>query len=463
MELLDAALAWALTMGALGTICTILLEVWNRVFKVRGRGLIELVRQHMIQPLLDNKACAPLLVEPPVGPETEEQAKAYTTKKATYTKDVVDAITLCHVGSLGKEHGFFSGRSNASRTYERVSLRHFLLVLTQESAPLLNLLREAPIQKPNALGHDIDGTGESNDDRVNRLRARGVNYQRARGVLMTAAQIYDEASSASSESFRRTAAKWTVAIGVGLALVANIDAVRIFDEYIKNPELAQTIIAESEALEASSAAAEASLEKTRQLGLKLSELHADIVDMETGQASTGDIAEKRAEFTKLEAELKARESADDIANAAATAVAAVQSLQDKGVPIGWDYYPGVIEEPEQKTTEEPCAIATVFKNIRANFNADGSEFVAWLFKVLVTGLLIGLGGPFWFDLARRLALVRRVVSGTTKPAPVDSREANAPADPANPATTAKIVEEVLDHFIAERIPPNPEDAAPASP
>lgn len=446
MELLDAALAWALTMGALGTVCTIVLEVFNRAFKVRGKGLRTLVRDHMIEPLLENAACEPLLVGSPKDGKSKEQTKA------AYTQKVVDAITLCWVGSLGKQRSWFWNRSETARTFERVSLRHFLLMLTRESKPLLGLLLHGPMEKPGATD-----TGK--------LGAAHVNYQRARGVLMTAAQVYDDASSASSESFRRSAAMWTVFIGMVLALVANIDAVRVFDEYMENPELAQTIIDESEALEAGSVAAQASLEKTRQLGLELAKLHADIVEMETGQASTDGIAEKRAEFAKVKAELESREGADAIANTAATAVAGIKSLKEKGVPIGWGYYPGIFEEPETvakvRETENATpgvsgALTTVIENISKNVSTDGSEFGAWLFKVLVTGLLIGLGGPFWFDLARRLAMVRRVVSGTTKPAPVDSREAAATTDA---VTTAAIVEEVLDHFIAERVPPAPAQSA----
>ena len=31
----------------------------------------------------------------------------------------------------------------------------------------------------------------------------------------------------------------------------------------------------------------------------------------------------------------------------------------------------------------------------------------WLFAVVLTGCLIGLGAPFWFDVAKRLAQIRQ--------------------------------------------------------
>ena len=45
MELLDAVLAFALTMGALATVVTIIMEGLHRAWKVRKRDLVELVKQ----------------------------------------------------------------------------------------------------------------------------------------------------------------------------------------------------------------------------------------------------------------------------------------------------------------------------------------------------------------------------------------------------------------------------------
>lgn len=39
------------------------------------------------------------------------------------------------------------------------------------------------------------------------------------------------------------------------------------------------------------------------------------------------------------------------------------------------------------------------------------DFALWLFSVLLTGILIGLGGPFWYDAVRGLARAVQVVRG----------------------------------------------------
>ncbi len=55
--------------------------------------------------------------------------------------------------------------------------------------------------------------------------------------------------------------------------------------------------------------------------------------------------------------------------------------------------------------------------------------LVWLFTVLFSGILIGLGGPFWFDLAMRLSQVKQALSGTAPAQPT----ADAPVPPRDKA------------------------------
>ena len=57
---------------------------------------------------------------------------------------------------------------------------------------------------------------------------------------------------------------------------------------------------------------------------------------------------------------------------------------------------------------------------------DATGFLLWLFTVVLTGVLIGLGGPFWYDLAMRLSQVKQAIAG--KPAG-QAEAAPAPAPP----------------------------------
>jgi hypothetical protein len=54
------------------------------------------------------------------------------------------------------------------------------------------------------------------------------------------------------------------------------------------------------------------------------------------------------------------------------------------------------------------------------FNAKDMEpmggFV-WFLTTVITGLLIGLGGPFWFDIVKRLSVVSQVTGALIRPPP----------------------------------------------
>ena len=71
--------------------------------------------------------------------------------------------------------------------------------------------------------------------------------------------------------------------------------------------------------------------------------------------------------------------------------AEVATLGNLGVPIGYGYFPYC--QPRSNGTQIDTACA----------GKERSGFAAWFLSTLLAGLLIGLGAPFWFDLARGLS------------------------------------------------------------
>ena len=71
------------------------------------------------------------------------------------------------------------------------------------------------------------------------------------------------------------------------------------------------------------------------------------------------------------------------------------------------------KEEEKCIKANPTLRATVFEG------ASVGSLLVWGFWVFVTGLLIGLGGPFWFDFytnfSRRVGLIRQLRGGTAPP------------------------------------------------
>jgi hypothetical protein len=95
-------------------------------------------------------------------------------------------------------------------------------------------------------------------------------------------------------------------------------------------------------------------------------------------------------------------------------------VKSLGVPIGYELFPGCTRQTREGLKRDGnCAIPAeekadgildgVLYNISNNFVA----FLLWLISVALGGLLIGLGAPFWFDVARGLSRSLQVMKALT--------------------------------------------------
>ena len=186
--------------------------------------------------------------------------------------------------------------------------------------------------------------------------------------LQNLASRYDELASALSANFKRRAQIWSIVIGIAFAIAMNIDGLRILGTYLPDSALRQSIIDKIEIPEASTIEATAA-------GLPTAKDANDEID-----AINEKIGEIKSQLDRID---------------------------DLGLPIGPAYFPycAPVRSAEMLgfSTDRACG-------------ADGGaaawyDYPFWFLKVLVTGLLIGLGAPFWYDVARRLAAVRTVLGG----------------------------------------------------
>ena len=188
MSLLDSLLAFALTLAALATVVTILMEVFIRWLGLKRRGQVKLVGR-----LLDHSVKTQL-----PGREARWQA----------IKDVLEnpfsAIKMAAQESTQAYRGGAAGG-----IYTEVSLEHVLRRLL-ESTAAKPLLEQAE--------------------------------QDLKAQLQLLSTRFDEYSSALAADFKRNAQMWSIMVGVGLALVMNIDGVRLLQGYLQDPELRQSVI-----------------------------------------------------------------------------------------------------------------------------------------------------------------------------------------------------------------------------
>ena len=127
---------------------------------------------------------------------------------------------------------------------------------------------------------------------------------------------------------------------------------------------------------------------------------------------------------------------------------AVQLIQSPGnflglgLPIGWGYYPNCpvdqrgndavsydsrckavmggetgqtnispSKSKPQKNKTPAIERRSTLVNVLKTGWSDPWGVLRWLFGVMITGTLIGLGGPFWFDVASKLSVVRQKIRG----------------------------------------------------
>lgn len=336
MEFLDAIIAVALTLAALATVVTILLEIFIRVAGLKARGQVALFGR-----LFDDV----LSRQMPDGAVKWEIVKAVLESRGTDRK----------MAASEKDQRYFG--TAAGPIYDGVSLEHFLRRLL-ETSPAAALVAE---------------TEEA-------LKAK----------LGLIARKYEEYCSALGADFKRNALRWSVWTGIVLAFAMNADGLRLFSTYMGDSALRERAIerlAESEMTEPASVA---------------------------GSEGAGDVlAGVRAARGQLE-----------LIDAAA-------------LPLGASYFPYChvpwLHGGETASPDPLCQ------------NPEAASPVAgllWLLKVLATGILIGLGAPFWYDVAKRLSEVRSAFGGKA-PTAVAHRGADAKGDhDRREALVAQIVADV---------------------
>lgn len=343
MALLDSLLAFALTLAALASVVTLLLEVLIRLFGLKRKGQVRIISR-----LLDDTVKDYL----PAGEPRWQVVKAILQNpfadKAMATKP--------------SEQKY--GGTAAAGIYAEVSLEHILRRFLETSAAA-DLVSQAEEQ----------------------LKAK----------LQIIAQKYDEYSSALSADFKRNAQRWSIVIGITAAVLMNIDGLRILEAYLQGPALRQSVIEKLQIPENGEAAPEDEQADTEAAG--------------DGTAPTGETAEGNSPENNGQAEGNETESAVDPDEVIAELKGQLGNINDLALPIGSAYFPHCYlswDKASRGDSGDPlCKTADGQKTIPA--------FLLWLVKVFATGLLIGLGAPFWYDVARRLAAVRSAFNGKGSP------------------------------------------------
>lgn len=331
MNWLEAMLAFALTMVALSTLVTAIMEVFHRFARSREAGF-----QVMTQKLFDEVIWPRLRSR---GSIDQDQART----------EFIHALTRNPVAttSTGTAHGESRGKLLASISTVWEGITNTFAPNRVAGMSVMEFMeRFAGTQTGKTLANEA---GDYVSTAINDL-----------------AQKFDRFGAGASQLFYHKARAISVGVSIGLAFAINVDAVRLFQSYLHDQPLRQRVI-----------------EKQEQFGEKMRDTNATL--------------EKVASDPKAK---DAQAELDAIKKGLADVQAGIGELRTLGVPIGHDYYPWC-EGKNQNGDFTDSACKSQPDSFYEPLKTSAGR--GWFGSVLLAGLLIGLGAPFWFDLASGLS------------------------------------------------------------
>jgi len=425
MQLLDASLAFVLTLAALATVVTTIMEACLRLAKMRKKNLITVMKL-----LNDEIGKGPLkmtaqerwdffskVVRNPAVPN--KRAKRITWEDNDKNNEDV----------LSHSIESFMKRKNRKGIFNKVTLEYMLRCFSE-----IDTVHRTALEAKEMLQTEL-----------NRI-----------------ARKYEEFGSAVSANFKQYAQAWSIAIGILLAIAANVDGVRIFEAYRADPKLCAAVIEKHENLIEKNKKVQAEINHLNDLLLKEKEITVQI-----SVANQEDPKDER-KIKGLQKDLKNIKQQLPKESDIAASQQAVQNAHDQvsylvalGIPIGWKFYPNCPfgKSKEEAQWERVCkACKDLPKELRdkssddalfgliTTIKNDKIGFLIWLFKVIITGVLIGLGAPFWFDVAKRISMIRKGLKNPNSSAEdrLAARDANGDAN-----KRKKIVVDVLSDICEE--------------
>lgn len=175
---------------------------------------------------------------------------------------------------------------------------------------------------------------------------------KAQNVFDELIRRYEIVGDRFTESFRKKSRNWSTVVAFFLALAFNIDSIHIAHSYLRDPGLRQSVIAQRDAFVEDYDALVASLED---------DTHKDSVTKEELEQAFSDSRKQLDVLTSV------------------------------GFPAGWAYF------PHSGFRENNPADFTNRNNV--------AGWLKWILGVALTGVLAGLGAPFWFDAATGISRV----------------------------------------------------------
>lgn len=446
MNVITALLAFVVTMIVLSTIVAAAVQIVHRLRRLRSRHLKLFIQTYFDQVILPHfgpalaarPAAQPTKSAPPVSRSWIEiafdAALAINAKIATKMPKIAGwpmaLASVFVVFAMAWVLSIFAPALSVIVVAATVAYGAGVRARRDETAPATDdasKLREKFVQDMTVIIGQQPGRSETAENlspvefaaRLGRTEIGRAIAEKSSENLETLVvdliRRFDSLGAGATASFAELSRRWSVRVAFLIAVVANVDAVTLLQRYVDNPALSDRVAALGPAAAEGFQKMQDSLRQEMQAAQQRADANPSD---ETAQREIDGlkqlIANHRAEFQRQ-----------------------IASLADAGVPIGWTFYPfcldGNVGDLRCKKTfatfdtrkfatcqdapfSAPFCLAeavihATYNWVATRWNANAGDLLGWLVGVAIAGALIGLGGPFWFDVYQQLSVVVQFLRG----------------------------------------------------
>ncbi len=406
---LNASLAFALAMIIFCTMVTAITEAVHHFFNMRQSGLERMLAQ------LFKK-----VIWPRVGPMLAS-IDADPAKKALQATPISAPPGNSKVGLSDRLRTLFSAPKVAA-VGRNALLAEFLDTLTsnpaieQHDGRFLSLRTWFAPRQLDSLTLAQFAERFADTELGKQLWSSG--RERAIQVVDDIARRFERFEDGATAYFAQRAQMISLLVAILLAFALNIDAIRLFTAFLTDQQLTARVLAESQSItdafkkqqaevappKAPTAVAQGAVPENKSATAPEgpSPTPSTIPASTAGTPTSPPVAPGADDSADYQA-LREKMALLNKQMAVSTAL---------GLPIGAAYYPWCLDEPTQPTCKERLTLASLHWGA-ISFGSSG-RFARWFVSVLLAGVLIGLGGPFWFNAFSSLSAFVRLLGGPDK-------------------------------------------------
>jgi hypothetical protein len=385
---LDTIISMILVYALLSIVVSILLEAWNKFMKHRGAFLQKAIFRLLDDPL--NYNLGYLIYQHPMINKQRNTGNSYPNyiSGTTFSKALVDTIAE-YAADI------------------RYVLRDGKYVKEIQTDPEANLAKRF-----------IDGVEKMNDSEMKIFYRSFIHSCNKGGSLdlkeltLELAGWYDDYMEGITGEYKASNRRKLVILGLIVAFILNVDTFHLAHMFYNNKSLRESVVKEATAI--SGAVQDTAGANTRDSYTRILAILADssLTKQDSGTFNL---------ISRMQHQLTENQLLDSIQSEEMNRVFEAFNAWD--IPLGYNSHDAPVSWFRQKESLKGKGINPL-QNAAINYHEKRNHFTAvsfikWLIGVVITGIALGFGAPFWFEVLVKFINLRStgtkpLTSGTKK-------------------------------------------------